>query len=315
MKVGDEMSEEGDVGSGVPQGTVLGPTLFTVFIDDVDDCTVANTKLIKFAVDTKSWKIIESDKDREELQQTLNNLCEWVDRWGMSFNAAKCKVMHIGKNNPRNTYHMDGVTFGTTEEEKDVGIYVNPSLKPGTHCKKAANKAMAVLKQITNCFHYRDRNVFLKLYKQYVRPHLEFASPAWSPWQKGDIETIERVQEKALRMTSGLKGGNYEEKCKEAGLETLEEKRKTQDMAQVFKIVKGIDKLDPEKIFPARRQYQNTRQLANPWNLTSKQAKTDMRKHNFGIRVVEEWNKLSDEVKNTEKFSTFKSQMKRKHMQ
>jgi hypothetical protein len=116
-------------------------------------------------------------------------------------------------------------------------------------------------------------------------------------------------------MTSGLKGENYEERCKEAGLETLEERRKTQDMAQVFKIVKGIDKLDPEKIFPARRQFQNTRQLANPWNLTSKQAKTAMRKHSFGIRVVEEWNKLSDEVKNTEKFSTFKSKMKRKRMQ
>jgi hypothetical protein len=58
-------------------------------------------------------------------------------------------------------------TLGTTEEEKDVGIYVNPSLKPGMHCKKAANKAMAILKQITNCFHYWDRKVFLKLYKQY----------------------------------------------------------------------------------------------------------------------------------------------------
>ena len=97
-----------------------------------------------------------------------------------------------------------------------------------------------------------------------MKPHLEFASSAWSPWQKGDIETIESIQEKALRMTSGLKGENYEERCKEAGLETLEERRKTQDMAQVFKIVKGINKLDLEKIFPARRQYQNIRQPANP---------------------------------------------------
>jgi hypothetical protein len=104
-------------------------------------------------------------------------------------------------------------------------------------------------------FIWNDPKVFLKLYKQSVRPHLEFASPAWSKWQKGDIETIERVQEKALRMTSGLKGENYEGRCKEAGLEMLEERRKTQDMAQVFKIVKGIDKIDPEKIFPATRQY------------------------------------------------------------
>lgn len=178
------------------------------------------------------------------------------------------------------------------------------------YCKRAANKAMAVLRQITKCFHYRDKNIFLKLYKQYVRPHLEFASPAWSPWLVGDIETIEKVQEKALRMTSGLKGESYEERCKEAGLETLEERRKSQDMAQVFKILKGIDKLNPEQIFSARRQTHHTRQSANPWNLPGKQAKTDVRKHSFGLRVIEEWNKIPDEIKNVGKLATFKTQMK-----
>ena len=127
---------------------------------------------------------------------------------------------------------------------------------------------------------------------------------------KGDIETIERVQEKALRMTSGLKGENYEERCKEAGLETLEERRKSQDMAQVFKILKGIDKLNPKQIFSARRQTHHTRQSANPWNLSGKQAKTDVRKHSFGLRVIEEWNKIPDEIKNVGKLATFKTQMK-----
>jgi hypothetical protein len=67
---------------------------------------------------------------------------------------------------------------GTTEEEKDVGIYISPSLKPGNHCRKAANKAQAVPKQTAKNFHYTDKNTFLKLYKQYVRPQLEFASSA-----------------------------------------------------------------------------------------------------------------------------------------
>jgi hypothetical protein len=75
-----------------------------------------------------------------------------------------------------------------------------------------------------------------------------------------------------------LKGVGYEESCKEAGLETLEERRKAQDMAKVFKIVKSLDKSDPGKIFPARRPNLNTWQSANPWNLTSNQAKTDLRK-------------------------------------
>ncbi len=112
----------------------------------------------------------------------------------------------------------------------------------------------------------------MRLYKQYVRPHLEFASSAWSPWLAGDIEVLEKVQEKALRMTTGLKGNTYEERCKEVGLNTLQERRKVQDLTQVFKILKGINKVEPEQIFGRRRENQYTRQSANPWNLTKKQA-------------------------------------------
>jgi hypothetical protein len=80
--------------------------------------------------------------------------------------------------------------------------------------------------------------MFLKLYKQYARPHLKFVSPAWSPWLIGDIEVVEKVQEKALKMTTGLKGTTYEKSRKEAGLRTLEEQRKLKDISQVFKLFK-----------------------------------------------------------------------------
>ncbi len=98
-----------------------------------------------------------------------------------------------------------------------------------------------------------------------------------------------------MKMTSGLRGESYEERCREAGLETLEARRKTQDITQVFKILKGIDKIDPEKLFQARRTTQNTRQSSNPWNITKKQAKTEVRKKSFGLRVVDEWNRLPDD--------------------
>jgi hypothetical protein len=86
---------------------------------------------------------------------------------------------------------------------------------------------MAVLGQIRRSFHYRDRFTFERLYKQYVRPHLEFAAPAWSPWLQGDKDTFEKVQEKAVNMVSGLKGKTYLEKCAEMGIETLEDRRRT----------------------------------------------------------------------------------------
>jgi hypothetical protein len=94
-----------------------------------------------------------------------------------------------------------------------------------------------------------------------VRPHLEFASPAWSPWLAGDIEVLEKVQEKARRMTTGLKGNTYEERCREVGLSTLQERRKVQDLTQVFKILKGIDRVEPEQIFGRRRTSTRGNQL------------------------------------------------------
>jgi hypothetical protein len=74
-------------------------------------------------------------------------------------------VIHIGKDNLRHKYYMKGTLLGTTEEEKYIGVYINPTLKPREHCRKAANKTMGVLKKITKCFYYRDKNTFLKLYK------------------------------------------------------------------------------------------------------------------------------------------------------
>jgi hypothetical protein len=82
--------------------------------------------------------------------------------------------MHVGRGNPGYTYYLNGTELSTTEEEIDVGITVQKSLKPGRYCEKAANRATAILKLIQRNFHYRDRHVFMKLYKQYVQPHLEY---------------------------------------------------------------------------------------------------------------------------------------------
>ena len=127
------------------------------------------------------------------MQRALDLLCDWAERWGMSFNLAKCKIMHVRNNNPGYEYTMRGTKIGTTEEEKDIGVVITKNLKPSVQCSRAAGRATAVLTQIRRNFHYRDRHTFLRLYKQYVRPHLEFASPAWSPWAAGDKELQEKV--------------------------------------------------------------------------------------------------------------------------
>ena len=112
----------------------------------------------------------------------------WAAKWGMAFNAAKCKVMHVGRRNPRFQYTMGEHILETTELERDIGMLVNSNLKPSDQCAKATKTVNAVLGQICRAFHYRERWTFVRLYKLYVRPHLEFAVAAWSPWTEADVE-------------------------------------------------------------------------------------------------------------------------------
>jgi hypothetical protein len=133
-------------------------------------------------------------------------------------------------------YSMNGIELKEIEGEVDVGVLVHKSLKPSRQCEKAANTANAVLRLIQRNFHYRDRHTFLSLYKKYVRPHtgMEFCGPAWAPWAAADIEKLENVQRKAVRMVSGLQNRTYEDRCTELGIQTLENRRKDQDLAQVL---------------------------------------------------------------------------------
>ena len=97
----------------------------------------------------------------------------------MEFNVNKCKVLHLGKINKEFEYYMNGSWLASVDQERDIGVIVEKSLKPSLQCAEAAKKAMFVLGQIAIAFQYRDRYIFLKLYVHFVRCHLEFASPVW----------------------------------------------------------------------------------------------------------------------------------------
>ena len=313
VRVGGENSSESQVTSGVPQGSVLGPVLFAIFIDDLDECSADIDMMIKFADDTKGMQAIRSQADVDKLQAALDRLYDWSQKWGMSFNLPKCKIMHTGHNNPKNVYRMGGVVLQTVEEEKDIGVTVTRNLKPSKHCHKVAGMANSVLTQISKNFHYRDRHIFKQLYTQYVRPHLEFASPAWSPWLVADKETIEKVQIRAVNMVSGLKGTTYEEKCAELGIDTLQRRRDQADLTQAYKILNHKDKVRPELLFDKvqTRPGLVTRGRVDPDNVIVKRTRLEVRKHSYAIRVSEQWNGLTPVTKNAPTTKKFKTMVKK----
>jgi ribonucleases P/MRP protein subunit RPP40 len=308
--LGGESSEWAEVKSGVPQGSLLGPVLFKVHINDLDKIVELITLLIKFADDTKLTQRVKNEADCMLLQSALDALTEWAATWGMAFNTAKCKVLHVGKNNPRHVYTMGDQQLAVSSLERDIGVLVSDSLKPSEQCSKAAKTANAVLGQIARSFHYRDRFTFVKLYKLYVRPHLEFACTAWSPWTRTDIDCLERVQKRAICMISGMGSASYEDRLKELKMDTLEERRREMDMVETFKMLTGISDVDPHTWFTPHLPAEGvrvTRAAADYMTLRVPPARLELRRNFFSVRVCEPWNRLPNEVRQCKNVGQFKN--------
>ena len=298
--------------SGVPQGSVLGPALFILYINDIDGATIVSTVISKFADDTKLIRKVNAEEDSIILQSEINSLHEWSLEWQMIFNSSKCKVMHFGRKNPQVCYTMNGYAPGgtvleTVNEEKDLGVIIHTSLKPSKQCANAVKKANMVLGQMSKAFTYRDKYTWIRLYKQYVRPHLEFAIQAWSPWTEEDIALLESVQKRAVKMTSGLNAEDYEGKLKEIHLTTLQERRRRGDMIEVWKIVHGIENINVNQFFTLVDDYSSREtRLSGLLMLAQPKAKLDIRKNFFTHRVIDPWNKLPYHIKNSSSINNFK---------
>ncbi len=175
----------------------------------------------------------------------------------MAFNVKKCMVMHFEYRNQRNPYYMMREELLTTTEEWDFGVLVCNYLKPTAHCAKAAKTAVTVLGQLNQAFHFSDHFIFIRLYKKYILPHLEFASQAWNPWRAKDKEVLQKVQRKAIGMVSGLKSTNYEERLRELDMITLKEGRHQSDMLQTYKILQKRDRVEASQWFKLAGESEN----------------------------------------------------------
>ena len=311
--VNGQASSWGQVLSGVPQGSVLGPTLFLIYINDIDNAVdVAGSVLKKFADDTKWALVVESEEERKVFQRGLDNLVQWSIEWQMLFNVDKCHIIHMGRKNQLFDYSMGGRPLEVVEFEKDVGVIIDNTLKPSLQCVKAAKKGQMVLGQLARAVSYRDKVTFFNLYKTYVRPHLEYAVQAWSPWNAGDKSALENVQKRAVGMISNLRGRTYEERLAELGETTLETRRHRGDMIQTYRILSGKDKVSYSTWFTLAEQAPaieeaRTRSETGSKNIKRIETKGEVRRNSFAPRVVAPWNALPNAVKDAPTVNTFKN--------
>jgi hypothetical protein len=186
--VGDAVSEKVRVTSGIPQGSVLGPILFLLFINDLPDRVTS--RLLLFADDTKIYAM----DDLPALQADLDNLAEWSQEWQLTFNEGKCKHLHIGRRTPSTDLKLNDHTLERVNQEKDLGVIFESSLRFREHVQAKTLKANSMFGIIRRSFHHLDSETFLPLYKGMVRSHLDFCASVYHPYHQQDIDSIEAVQ-------------------------------------------------------------------------------------------------------------------------
>lgn len=193
---GQNESDWNNVNSGVPQGSVLGPILFILFINDLPDNLI--NKILLYADDSKLISVHNSPDSHIRTQAELDQLVNWANTWLMELNLEKCKVIYTGKSNPKVAYSMASpkdyrYIIDESNRERDLGVEFSSNLKWHFHFSTIAAKANRVLGTLQRTFKHRDINLWKMLYMALVRPHLEFASSVWNPTDKCDIDILEKA--------------------------------------------------------------------------------------------------------------------------
>ena len=221
--VDGEISSWKSVLSGVPQGSVLGPILFLVYINDLEEGVTCS--MLTFAHDTKLFTKTKELGDKHNLQDDIDKLVKWSEKWRMLFNFGKRKCLHIGLGYTSMNYEIVGNIISKTVKEKDLGVTTNANMKVSEQCRIAASKGNQVFGMIRINITYKDKSLIVPLYKAIVRHHLEYCIQACSPYLRKDIDMLDKIQRSETKLIPGLRYLRYEERLKECGLTTLETRR------------------------------------------------------------------------------------------
>ena len=313
VSVHGHMSSTRDVYSGVPQGSVLGPLLFLVYINSIGSKLSCNYKI--FADDLKLFASVAQNscspypQSDQSLQCDIDVLFRTSVSWGLRMNTSKCAVLRFSRkfrNQSRPSYTLDGTQLPVQHSQRDLGVLVDDSLKFHEHIASVAHKAGGLCHNFSKSTVCRSSAFMMFLLKTHIRPVLEYASCLWCTGYTDDMRKLERVQRRWTKQIEGLEDRSYAERLKELYLYSVQGRLLRADLIEYWKIFHGKSTISPEDIFhqPPRRGMRG-----HCFKLFVSRAVCNVRQRSFSHRRVAIWNSLPEEVVTASDLSTFKRQL------
>lgn len=289
-----ERSGEIQVTSGVPQGSVLGPALFTLFINDIVN-SISHSDIRLFADDTLVYRSVCKQEDAEFLQKDLDSLEEWSQQNGMRFNAGKSKIIIFRKSKAVpvlfSSYHLNHVDLDVSDSVKYLGVHLSEFMDFKKQVRNVVSKASGLLGLLRNTLYGAPSHVKLIAYKTLCRPILEYASEVWDPSHSYLSQDLEAVQQKAVRFIANLRGWkvSVSEHRVKLSLETLEKRRQCHRIA-LFMHIMGNNHLFPtlDSAVTDLRPRRSTRASSNDVLLNSRSCNSSVILNSFLVRTARE---------------------------
>jgi hypothetical protein len=305
--------------SGVPQGTVLGPILFILFINDMELC-VKHSTVRFFADDTRISKHIKSEASVVELQEDLNSVISWASKNNMMLHEDKFELM-IHKHRPNfelyelpfvsqlMTYSVStGETLHPVHVLRDLGVIVSSDLKWTYHISTIVSRARTVASWVLSVFKTRDKLTMLTLYKSLVRSHLEYCCPLWNPSSPSDIKLLENVQRTFTSKIWGIQHLDYWDRLKALGLMSLQRRRERYTIIQVWKIHHDLTPNDLNIMFSASSRH-GVKAKVPCLSKTSSMRHQTLYDSSFAVHGPRLWNALPDHLRKIAVADQFKHKL------
>ena len=315
VRVAGQHSRPTSVESGVPQGSVLGPVLFLLYINHVVSELSCSCKI--FADDIKiylGFPVSDEAVASNLLQRNVDMLVMTSASWNLSINSSKCAVVRFSHRNcslpfsGESPYNVNGSPIIFSEIHADLGIRIERSLKFHHHIRSRVNVAGALTTNLLSSTKCRDQDFILNIYISHIRPQLEYGSPLWNMGYVGDLKLVERIQRRWTRAITSIEHLSYGERLRQLDLYSMYGRLLRADLILTWKIFNNKCAIKPADLFkPSLSQI--TR--GHSKKIQVERFRLDIRKRFFSVRVVPVWNSLSNDAVTAKTIQSFKALLHR----